>query len=76
MTATVFSPGVSHSFRKIVSHIRAAIRGALVQIARCVYVTRNPVWTRKISGNNLAIVGQYLLSLKLWHSTIYVVAPS
>ena len=29
------------SIQKIVSHIRSAIRGALVQIARCVYVTRN-----------------------------------
>ena len=29
------------SIQKIVSHNRAAIRGALVQIARCVYVTRN-----------------------------------
>ena len=40
MIAPVFSPGVSHPFRKIVSHIRSAIRGVLVQIARCVYVTR------------------------------------
>ena len=28
------------SIQKIVSHIRSVIRGALVQIARCVYVTR------------------------------------
>ena len=48
MAAPVFSPGVSHSFRKIVSHIRSAIRGALVQIARWVYVSR-------IRGNNAII---------------------
>ena len=36
------------SIQKIVSHIRSEIRGALVQIARCVYVTR----TR---GNNAII---------------------
>ena len=28
------------AIQKIVSHIRLVIRGALVQIARCVYVTR------------------------------------
>ena len=48
MTAPVFPPNVSHPFRKIVSHIRSAIRGALVQIARCVYVSQ----TR---GNNAII---------------------
>ena len=45
--------------QKIVSHIRSAIRGALVQIARCVYVTRNAIWTWEILSNNLAIVLQY-----------------
>lgn len=37
--------------QKIVSHIRSSFRGALVQIARCVYVTR----TR---GNNAIIQAQ------------------
>ena len=40
MTAPVFPPNVSHPFRKIVSHIRSALQGALVQTARCVYVSR------------------------------------
>ena len=45
----------------IVSHNRAASRRALVHIARCVYVSRNAIWTLKILGNNLAKVKQYLL---------------
>ena len=64
------------SIQKIVSHIRSAIRGALVQIARCVYVTRDTLWTWKILSNNLAIAEQYLLPQNIWHSIIYVVASS
>ena len=64
------------SIQKIVSHIRSAIRGTLVQIARCVYVTRNTLWTWKILSNNLAIAEQYLLPQNVWHSIIYVVASS
>ena len=47
------------SIQKIVSHKRSALREGLVQIARCVYVTRNAIWTWKILRNNLAIVLQY-----------------
>ena len=43
-----FSSRCVTSIQIIVSHIRSAIRGALVQIARCVYVSR----TR---GNNAII---------------------
>ena len=50
------------TIQKIVSQNRSAFRGALVQIARCVYVTRNAIWTLKILGNNLAKVKQYFLS--------------
>ena len=47
--------------QKNVLQNRSAFRGALVQIARCVYVTRNALWTWKILSNNLAIAEQYLL---------------
>ena len=50
------------SSQKNVSQNRPALQGTLVQIARCVYVTRNAIWTLKLSGNNLAKVKQYLLS--------------
>ena len=47
--------------QKVVLQNRSDFRGALVQIARCVYVTRNAIWTWEILSNNLAIAEQYLL---------------
>ena len=59
MTAPVFPSKCVTSSQKNVSHNRSAIREALVQIARCVYVTRNAIWTWEILSNNLSIVLQY-----------------
>ena len=56
-----FSSKCVTSSQKNVLQNRSAFRGELVQIARCVYVSRNALWTRKLSSNNLAIIEQYLI---------------